>query len=400
MATKGATPQLLLEVTASDLDGPIDECSGGCVDVVLTSDEVPESGASVSASVDDVLVFEGSTNGDGTAQICFEPGVLDITHESLEIRAETPAGWAGTSFTLDVRPFGWGVGRVRVGGAPDTPEHTPDLRPSMGYLFAPAPDTWYAFQVTSAHRMGGLLWFAGTAAHDDTLEKNAYLLGVATREEEVFVGGGTPILEPATWDAHSQNAPTVIATAEGYTMWFHGRSSDDVLPVVGRAFSVDGITWTADPDNPVYSPSSGGRAAHPTVVDDGDGRIEMWTLGEEGIEYALSSDGGASFTPFCDNPVLRLCKTPEVTWNGERYLATYACGEDLDYRIHWAESFDGLRWVNADGPILTANGESWQSQSVANGQVHWNEGVIEMTYVGVGETGAEPRNGIGVATIR
>ena len=178
------------------------------------------------------------------------------------------------------------------------------------------------------------------------------------------------------------------------------QSSADVLPVVGRAWSDDGITWTADPDNPVYAPAGGGRAAHPTVHHDGEGRIELWTLGQEGIEFALSSDEGASFTPYCGNPVLRLCKTPEVTWTGERYLATYACGDELAYRLHWAESFDGLRWVSADGPILTANGESWQSQSVANGQIHWNEGDVRVTYVGVGQEGASPRNGVGIAESR
>jgi hypothetical protein len=270
-------------------------------------------------------------------------------------------------------------------------------------LLSPLPESWYAWQVTSPSLVPvdegeALLLFAGTEHPDPDGDKNVYRLGVARLVDGLLVGvAGAPIVAQSAWDAHSQNGPTVHIVGGTLTVWYQGRSSAEGATAIGRASSTDGWTWTPDPHNPVFSLVDE-RLAHPSIVARG-GRLELFYLGAEGMHLATSTDGGASFTPHPDNPVLaEVHKTPEVLWDGARYLATYV-QED---HIMWAESLDGLAWVTAPDPLLAPTGKGWQSERVANGQLvalpqdtGAGPAQVEVVYVGVG-TG-EPRNGIGIA---
>jgi hypothetical protein len=279
----------------------------------------------------------------------------------------------------------------------------PDLQRPDAPVLSPAVGSWYAWQLTSPSlvQLGGgeaMLVFAGTEHPDPDGDKSAYRLGAARLVDgQLAEVSEEPIVAQSSWDAHSQNGPTVLADGAGFTLWYQGRATAEGLTTIGRATSADGWTWIPDPDNPVFS-LAGERLAHPSILARDD-RLELFYLGEKGMYLATSTDGGASFTRHSESPVLTAVhKTPEVIWDGHRYLATYVQAD----HILWAESLDGLTWVTEADPLLTPTGEGWQSDLVANGQLvrlpqdtGAGPAKVELVYVGVGA--GEPRNGIGIA---
>jgi hypothetical protein len=286
-------------------------------------------------------------------------------------------------------------------------ERLPALQRPEVPVFVPIADSWYAWQLTSPSMVpmdasNDLLIFGGTEHPDPDAEKNAYLLGVArlrTQESgatEIQVSEG-PIVAQSDWDAHSQNGPTVLKIGSAFMVWYQGRATAKGNTALGRATSTDGWTWVADPANPVFA-LEGERIAHPSIVDRGD-HLALFYLGEQGMHLATSIDGGASFQPHPENPVMpELHKTPEVLWDGGRYLATFV----QDDHIMWAESLDGLAWAIAPEPLLMPTGTGWQSERVANGQLlampedtGSGPAAVKVVYVGVGQ--GTPRNGIGIA---
>jgi hypothetical protein len=286
----------------------------------------------------------------------------------------------------------------------------PHLERPDAPVLSPMEGSWYAWQVTSPSlvQLGdgeAMLVFAGTGHPDPDGDKSAYRLGAARLVDGQLAGvSEEPIVAQSTWDAHSQNGPTVLADGGwrmadggGFTVWYQGRATANGLTAIGRATSTDGWTWTPDPQNPVFSLVDE-RLAHPSILARDD-RLELFFLGAQGMHLATSTDGGASFTRHSKRPVLAAVhKTPEVIWDGYRYLASYVQAD----HILWAESLDGFAWVTGTDPLLTPTGENWEASQVANGQLvrlpqdtGAGPAQVEVVYVGVGA--GEPRNGIGIA---
>jgi len=384
-----------------DLAEPIDECALSCLSFSVTAGSAPAAGMTFAVWVDGRVVSTAPIDDSGEVSFCPESGAIaPQSIVAVEIRdGDDTLLYQGVP--LDVRPFGFAMGRDRAVGAPAALAWMPELEHAAAPFFEPDPDSWYAYQVTSPHRVGdGLLLFAGNDDRDFDVDKGTYLLGAARLTgDKISEVSAAPILatEPEAWDALSQNGPTALEDDGGYVMWYHGRADADEVPVLGRATSADGLSWTADPDNPILGDPHTDRVAHPTARRDG-ALIELWYLGQDGVTMALSEDEGRTFTPYCGGDMGFVGKTPEVLWTGERYALTWVTGDPPAYRIHWSESYDGIRWRHSDDLALEPTDDAWQNVGVANGQLLFDGDALEMVYVGVGEeTDGRLGNGFGVA---
>jgi hypothetical protein len=90
------------------------------------------------------------------------------------------------------------------------------------------------------------------------------------------------------WDQLRVWSPAVLATKDGYAMWFAGRSDYTTSPQwVGYATSADGITWRKSPLNPVISARPAWGFSYLTsAVLEFDGYYHLWFT-----SFPLNNDG-------------------------------------------------------------------------------------------------------------
>ncbi|MCK4652818.1 MAG: T9SS type A sorting domain-containing protein [Candidatus Cloacimonetes bacterium] len=134
--------------------------------------------------------------------------------------------------------------------------------------------------------------------------------------------------EPGEWDDARVSHPKVLLLDTTYYMWYSG--SDNYISSgpssIGRATSIDGITWDRDPDNPVLTPGTAGSWDNPRV------------------------DG------------------PSVIYDDNAYQMWYSGGDFIAWRIGYATSPDGSIWTKADSlnPVLDwGEPGSWEDSAVA-----------------------------------
>ena len=66
--------------------------------------------------------------------------------------------------------------------------------------------------------------------------------------------GNNPILTPTkAWENGSVRYATVVKDSSGYQMIYSNGSSDDLHSAFGKAYSSDGINWTKDSRNPIFT---------------------------------------------------------------------------------------------------------------------------------------------------
>ena len=212
-----ASPTVTLNIPQE----PADECDPPCVLV-----QAPV-GTSLELVTTDAILAQATVVDDEPVSLCPAPGSIPAgTWPSLRhsINGET-----GTlEVQLDLRPFGWNLGRQRQPGAPaqGTP---PSLLHAAEPFLVPEPGTWYAAGITSPTVVDGLLLFGGTDQMDPTVDKTPYRLGAAWMKQfQLTSVTEHPILVPEAsdaWDAYTQNAPTVLANEAGFTVWYVGRAA-------------------------------------------------------------------------------------------------------------------------------------------------------------------------------
>lgn len=379
-----------LRVVEGDPSVPVDECNLPCFSV-----NVPGAGA-VSVELESGTVILGvQPNENGVAEICPLPGTIPPQNRTLFVLQ----GDARLEVEVDVRPFGWDVGIDKSREVVATLQRTPSLTMPDEPFFEPAAGTWYQYQLAHPFLLGELLAFGGTDEFVSTDEAhNPYQLGLATITGGVVTEVIGPLFPDGGWGEAARNAPELYYDGTIWTMWFH--SQESVGPAIGRATSSDGKNWTLDPNNPVFANTENLGASHATVIEGEDGVLEMWFAGKGGIGAALSSDNGASFLPYCRNPVLAAdgdggYKAPTVAWDGERYLLAATQGDKGTYAVIWAESFDGLRWTRLDEPLLSAGSADWTNHGVESGQILLDGDEIRLLVVANGS--GDPGNGIAIA---
>ncbi len=165
-------------------------------------------------------------------------------------------------------------------------------------------------------------------------------IGYATSEDGiVWDKHGAPVVTstPGSWDQGAVSAPTVLHDDAGYKMYYMG--NDGVVWHMGLATSVDGITWTKHPGNPLFSPRSGGwdsgEVGHPSVLLL-DGYYHMWYGNTYSVGHATSGDGIAwtresspVLDPLAPNESCRVVDPTLLSLDGNLHM-WYVTGCDLE----------------------------------------------------------------------
>ena len=223
----------------------------------------------------------------------------------------------------------------------------------------------------------------------------------------------SPVLKPRTdnWEGNLLNQPRVVKVTEShwrmyYTGWgFKGLGTSWAM---GLAESHDGgPTWQRVQDEPILdrgdrdSPDGAG-ACVPMVVRVGD-RWRMWYTagqysqrGNLNIHLCLAeSDDGVTWTKHEGNPVFGDSFTEK-----EKRNVTSRCYVRLEdgvyqmwyswakprYRIHYAESLDGIHWERGPvAPVLAPSAKpSWDDQIVEYPEIQRYNGTWRMWFCGNG----------------
>lgn len=186
-----------------------------------------------------------------------------------------------------------------------------------------------------------------------------------------------PPPDPGGWDG--QRYPAAVLEVDGtYLMYFIGRlvGSVDQDFQIGHATSPDGLVWEIDPANPVLAWGAPGEwddfgVGGGGVIHDGS-LFRYWYGGADGevtrVGYATSSDG-SDWTKYGGNPIIDVGPLGSfddtalipgtVLFHDGLYRMWYFAArtigpdpDDLDWRVGYAESFDGLSWNKHPDPVL------------------------------------------------
>ena len=379
------------EVLAED----VDQCDGVCFTAALGSCSEP---VVLSSDRDGELALLDPDEAADTCVGPLSPGVHVLTLGDGETRSVTSHG------------FGYALGLERDTGLPvvDPPALTLGSTP----VFEPG-DTGFDAQKVLAPTVvnrDGTEWLAYAGTSDGGTWGD-YRIGLATRAPgEPWQRSAEPAMEiGGDFDAYGQNTPEWATSDTGLVLYYNGRASEAGELSIGRARLQGGVLvpGTAAVFGPSGEPGTFDHrtVAHPSVVRT-DGLVELWYAGG-GLEigYALSADGGETFTRYCDNPVfsglgesswdLGQVKAPEVRVLDDRYVMSFSGCDKGCYQLGWAESFDGLHWAAHDAPWLAA-GEpgAWAEQAVQEGFLELSDG---LTLWFAGTDGTETAIGVAAA---
>ena len=211
----------------------------------------------------------------------------------------------------------------------------------------------------------------------------------------------TPDLD--AWDAEGY-VNTMLVVDGIYHLFYQGHADGSPLLRfydIGHATSEDGINWVKDPANPVLTRGSAGEwdedsVAVAAVIHDGT-EFRMWYGGSRGegdsVGYATSSDG-TTWTKHADNPVMIPgpagafddygVAPGTVIFDGETYRMWYTGdreGDDLYWKIGYAESDDGLNWTRHTTPVVEPE-ERWNAWIVYSPTVLFDGTTFRMWYAG------------------
>jgi beta-1,2-mannobiose phosphorylase / 1,2-beta-oligomannan phosphorylase len=199
-------------------------------------------------------------------------------------------------------------------------------------------------------------------------------------ENPVFTGTGRD-----TWDRKIRERGYILANDDGnYDLWYTGYAGDRPATMsLGHATSRDGIRWTRDPANPIFTESW----VEDMCVVHRDGAYVMVAEGKNDVAHLLTSTDGRKWT---DHGSLDIRKTDgkpvdpgpygtPTAWfeNGTWYLY-YERG---DQGIWLAVSKDLKVWTNVqDDPVIAMGPEPYDKTAVALNQVVKRNGLYYAFY--------------------
>jgi hypothetical protein len=199
------------------------------------------------------------------------------------------------------------------------------------------------------------LWYMGWNLGVTVPWRNA--IGVAYSDDGLTFHrhSPAPVMDRSAEDPFTLSYPWVLPVNDGYRMWYGShvswqREHGDLDHMLKAARSVDGLSWRRDGRVVVPSDSGGPRAfSRPCVVKDPD----IWRM-----------------------------------W--------YSC-RGPRYRIGYAESEDGERWVRADASVgIDVSPGSWDGEEIEYPCVFDHGGHRYMLYCGDGYG----RTGFGIAVLQ
>jgi predicted GH43/DUF377 family glycosyl hydrolase len=138
-------------------------------------------------------------------------------------------------------------------------------------------------------------------------------IGPWTADENPVLLGG----EEGAWDEKSVAYASVIATEDGYVMFYIGENATGVERL-GRATSQDGITWEKDPEPVFELDESLGEATSfvvNKVIFDGERWILAYKNSRSSIGLAFSEDG-ITWERYTNNPIITYREIPDAVRMG------------------------------------------------------------------------------------
>jgi hypothetical protein len=195
----------------------------------------------------------------------------------------------------------------------------------------------------------------------------------------VFRGAGD-----GAWDKKIRERGYILRAADTYHLWYTGYN-DDRSPTrfLGHATSADGLTWTRDPANPIFTKDW----VEDVYVVRQDGRYIMAAEGKNDIAHSLTSADGVRWddegrldirkvdgTPISEGPY----GTPTLWFEDGVWSLFYERG---DLGVWLARSKDRRVWTNVqDAPVLAMGPEPYDRYAVAMNQVVKRNGVYYALY--------------------
>ena len=242
-----------------------------------------------------------------------------------------------------------------------------------------------------------------------------FSLLTTAKAQNSWVKHPTPVLTRSAtfpnWKGLATGDAFVMKDADTLKMWYSGvgwlSASDDCPHVrMGYAWSLDGINWNEDLNNPVLDISSDSAnfdydgIETPTVIKDSTApanqRYKLWYAGRKSrcspimdhkFGYAYSPDG-IIWTKYSGNPVLvagnnsswynTFVSSPSVLLEGGVYKMWFTAADlvinsqptDGKGNIGHATSTDGINWTVYPAPVLIAGDQAnWDAASIAEPSV-------------------------------
>ena len=184
-----------------------------------------------------------------------------------------------------------------------------------------------------------------------------------------------------SFDELNAESPNVVKIPEGvyiqettyyYVMMYRGHAVGGDQEI-GRAYSVDGVTWVKDPNNPripINLAWEGNKISPSGLVYEGGGAMKLWYEGGSGagVGLATSGDYGYNWTKEPSNPVLGKGASAWDDWGvGEadvrvidsQYVMMYkgyGSGGAPGAQFGLATSPDGVSWTkDPENPVITGD---------------------------------------------
>jgi sucrose-6-phosphate hydrolase SacC (GH32 family) len=199
-------------------------------------------------------------------------------------------------------------------------------------------------------------------------------------ENPVFTGTGRD-----TWDRKIRERGYILVGDDGtYHLWYTGYAVDRPTTMsLGHATSRDGVHWTRDPANPIFTASW----VEDMCVVRHDGTYFMFAEGKHDIAHLLTSADGRTWTDRGSMDVRKTDGTPISAGpygtptarfeNGTWYLL-YERG---DQGVWLATSKDLKVWTNVkDDPVIAMGPEPYDQAAVAVNQVVKRDGAYYAFY--------------------
>jgi beta-1,2-mannobiose phosphorylase / 1,2-beta-oligomannan phosphorylase len=202
----------------------------------------------------------------------------------------------------------------------------------------------------------------------------------AIAENPVFTGTGRD-----TWDRKIRERGYILVAADGtYHLWYTGYAGDRPATMsLGHATSRDGVSWTRDPGNPIFT---GSWVEDMCVVHVAD-TFFMFAEGKNDVAHLLTSTDGLEWN---DHGSLEIRKTtgqpigagpygtPTAWFENDTWYLLYERG---DQGVWLATSKDLKVWTNVrDDPVIAMGPELYDKAAVAVNQIVKRDGIYYAFY--------------------